>query len=115
MATASIEFSAVALANYGGSSIYGRSVRQESLAVSGSTATSAACTAPQLAAAGGPGTAFLARVATDIDCWVASGTTPDPTLQDATAASSARRYLPAGQEMAVMLAVGDKVAVKAFS
>lgn len=111
MATASVEFSAVALANYGGSSIYGKCVAQESLAISSSTATSAASTTAQLTAAGGPGTAFIARVATDTDCWVASGTVPDPTLTASTAASSARRFLSAGSEITIPLSVGDKVAV----
>lgn len=115
MATASVEFSAVALANYGGSSIYGKCVRQESLTISGSTATSAACTSGQLTASGGPGVAFIARVAPDTDCWVASGTAPDPDAQDATATTSARRLLAAGNELSIPLSVNDKVAVKAVS
>lgn len=110
MAIASVEISWVKSVASCDVQVHAKCVRQETLAISGSTATLAtAVTAAELAESLGSG---VARVASDdTGCYVAVGTTPDPTATTATAATSARRYLPAGGEITLPIAAGEKVAV----
>lgn len=110
MAIASVEISWVKPVASVDVQVHAKCVRQEQLAISGSTATMASAVASaDLAESLGAG---VARVASDdTGCYVAVGTTPDPTLTAATAVSSARRYLPAGGEITLPIAVGEKVAV----
>lgn len=109
MATASIEIGSVDLRSQGGSSINGRCQYQESLAISGSTATMTNAVTAAQAAAG----ALVARVVVDLDCYFAVGTTPDPTVTAMTAVTSARRLVPAGSWLEAMIGVGEKIAVQA--
>jgi len=84
----------------------------EVLAISGTTATSTAVVTAAIASAGG----VLLRVTTDdTACYLATGTTPDPTLTAPTAASGARQYVGAGQTEYFAISQGGKVAVKAVA
>lgn len=88
---------------------YGRCVRQESLTISGTTATLGnAITAAEVKADG-----VLARISTDSSCYFAVGSGPDPTAVASSAATGARRFLPANTWIDVVLLIGEKVAVKA--
>lgn len=109
MATASVEIGPIS--DRGNNSFHGRCVRQESLTISGSTATLATAVTADEAGGG----AVLSRLSVDTDCYFALGTTPDPTATAATAATTARRLLCAGCWIDVLLAVGEKMAVKATS
>lgn len=110
MAKASVEIGGVSLngaGSAGGSSINGRAVYQEDLAISGTTATMvSAVTAAQISSG-----ANIARIATDTDCYFAIGTVPDPTAASSSAATSARRFLSAGSYLEQVIAAGEKVAV----
>lgn len=112
MATASVEIGTHDQKNQGGSSINGRCLYQEALTVSSSTATmSSAVTAAQVALGG-----VIARISTDTACYIAIGTTPDPTATAVSGAvTSARRLIQAGASLEQPVNVGDKVAVKALS
>jgi hypothetical protein len=110
MANASIEISGISLngaGGAGGSSIEGRCVYQETLAISGTTATQVtAVTAAQISAG-----ASIGRIATDTDCFFAIGTTPDPTATTSTGATTAKRFLSAGSYFEQTVVAGDKFAV----
>lgn len=107
MATASVEFGPVDLNGQGGSSINGKCVYQESLTVSGS----AAPMTNGLTAAQFSGGARIMRISTDTACFFAIGSSPDPTVQTATATTSAKRHLNAGASVEQTVGVGDKVSV----
>lgn len=108
MANASIEISGVSPVGSIGEQLVGSCVRQETLAISGSTATIA--TAVTTAEANGAQT--IARIVTDdTGCYMARGTTPDPTATAQTSATTARRWIPAGGELVVPISVGEKIAV----
>jgi hypothetical protein len=114
MANASVELSGTRAVSdlVGGRAdqIFGACLRQQTLAISGSTTTlTTAVTAAEITAANGD---LVARVVTDdTGCYVAKGTTPDPTAASATGATTARRWIPAGGEFVMRLVEGDKVAV----
>lgn len=111
MAIASVEIGWVDRAGSVDAPIYGDCIRQETLTISGTTATLAsAVTASELSASLG---AALCRIAADTACYVAIGKVPDPTATTSTSNSTARRYLAAGSELSLGIAVGKKVAVKA--
>lgn len=111
MAIASVEIGTV-VRGEGGSSIHGLCLAQESLTVSGTTATLAAAVTQAQVDAG----AKVFRVSTDdAACYVAVGSTPDPTAVSRTAATSARRLIPAGGTIEMPAQAGDKVAVRAVS
>lgn len=114
MANASVEISWIEFAGSVNAPIFGKCVRQETLAISGTTATqSVAVSSSEIGPSFGQA---IVRVCTDdTACYVAAGTTPDPTATSATANSTARRYVPAGGETVLHLSVGEKVAVKAVS
>jgi hypothetical protein len=107
MATASVEFGPVDLTGQGGSSINGRCIYRESLTVSGSAAPmTSGLTSAQFA-----GGARIARISTDTSCFFAIGSTPDPTAQTATTATTAKRHLNAGASIEQTIGVGEKVSV----
>jgi hypothetical protein len=111
-ATASVEIGAASKFRLGGAAIHGRCLQQEALTISSSTATIATAVSAAINSAGG----CVARIQTDdTACYVAVGITPDPTLTAASAASSARRMIPAGGIVEVEIGIGEKVAVKAVS
>lgn len=110
MATASVELGKVGFSDRDSSSINDTCIRSENLTISGTQATSTtAVTAAELRNG-----MQIARVATDTDCYVCVGSTPDTTAVAVTAATSARRLLSAGASIELPVAAGDKVAVKAF-
>lgn len=112
MAIASVELGGVGFADRNSSSINGRCLRQESLTISGSTATLATAVSAGEVATG----VQVARVAAnDTACFVAIGTTPDPTATTNSAASSAGRLLAIGASIELPIAAGEKVAVKAVA
>jgi hypothetical protein len=112
MAIASVEIGTASLNRMGGAAIHGRCLQQESLAISASVATLATAVSAALDQAG----ACVARVTTDdTACYAAVGVTPDPTATTATAASSARRLVPAAGSIEMVIGIGEKVAVKAAS
>ena len=104
MAIASIEIGRASQMQ--ASSINGRCIVQEQLAVAtGVTNTTAALSSSE------PG--LVARIATDdTGCYVAIGTTPDPTATADTAATTARRFLPAAASIELPFGGGLKVAVR---
>lgn len=103
MAILSVEISSARFV--GGSAIYGRCIYQESITIGG--AASSAVT-DAMAAAG----ATVARIqANDTACYFAIGVTPDAAATAATAASTARRLLPANTSADVDIGAG--MAVKA--
>lgn len=113
MASAYVSYGKMALPapsgfSYGvGSSVLGSCVKSEVLTVSGTTATGAVV---------GNSAMTVARIETDsAACFVAVGTTPDPTATTATAATSAGRYLGSGKAMDLLIGAGMKVAVKAVA
>lgn len=87
-------------------SINGDCVAQEQLTVtSGVTNTTAAFAQID------PG--LVARFATDdTGCYVAVGTTPDPTATAKTAATTARRFLPAAASLELPIGKDMKAAVR---
>lgn len=109
MATASVELGDINSSK--DNSFHGRCARQESLTISGSTATLATAVTQAEVTAGNK----LCRVATDTACYWAIGSTPDPTATTATSATTARRLLPAGGSIEFILSQGEKVAVRAVS
>lgn len=106
MATLHVEFSPVALKSPNGSSIHGKAVYYEAKTISGSAATSSALTVAQAGNA-----EMVARISTDTACFVAIGTTPDPTATAITGATSAKSFLAANASFTKPLQPGDKVAV----
>lgn len=109
MASLSVELGWVYVVK--GEPIFGPCVRQETLAISGSTATLATAVTAAEAAQEGGGSDFIVRLATDTDCYIAIGTTPDPTATAQTSATNARRFLSAGSYLPLSITVGQKVAV----
>jgi hypothetical protein len=110
MGIASVELGGVAFADRNSSSINGRCIRQESLTISGSTATLASAVSVAEVKAG----VSVARVsANDVACMVATGTTPNPVATSATAATTAGRLLAIGASIELPIAVDEFVAVKA--
>jgi hypothetical protein len=116
MANASIELSWVTNAGQH-DSLFSQCTRQETLAISGTTATMTTAAAASDLAASGVGE-VVARICTDdTGCYFARGVTPDPTATaQVNAASgalttSARRWIPAGGEFVTKLAIGEKIAV----
>lgn len=108
-ALASVELGGTARPDGSGSSINGECLRQETLAISGSTATLATAVTPAEANAG----VVVARIQTDdAACYVAIGETPDPTATTKSKATRARRLIPAGGSIELPIVVGEKVAVK---
>lgn len=89
------------------SSINGPCRLQEQLTVtSGVTTTTSAFSSIE------PG--LVARISTDdTGCYVAIGTTPDPTLTtESSGVSTARRWLPAAASIELPIGNGQKVAVR---
>lgn len=108
MAIASVEIRSIARNDKSSGAIYGPVLRQESLTISGSTAT----LATGVSAAEIKNGAEIFRLAADTDCYYAKGITPDPTATTPTPLTTARALLSGGNEIPLMLGVGDKVAVK---
>ena len=57
----------------------------------------------------------VAVLCSDEALYVAHGSTPDASATTATAATSARYYIPSGAQMAVKVATGDKFAAAAVA
>lgn len=105
MANASIEYGKIASAGSINQQVHADCVKQETLAISGTTATGAVVVAAVDAI-------NLVRIATDdTGCFVAVGSTPDPTAQTQTGATTAKRYVPAGGVLEMPILAGQKVAV----
>lgn len=89
------------------SSINGICVQQEQLTVASATTNTMSNAVTSLE----PG--LVARIATDdTGCYVAIGTTPDPTATANTSATTTRRFLPAAASIELPIAAGMKVAVR---
>jgi hypothetical protein len=116
MANASIELSWVTPVGQH-DSLFAHAIRQETLAISGTTATMATAVAAADLANTSVGE-VVARICTDdTGCYFARGVTPDPTATAQVVANSgalttsARRWIPAGGEFVTKLAIGEKIAV----
>lgn len=108
MATLHVELAIPALRSSYASSIHGRCVFYDALTISGTRDETAAVTAIMVGNAD-----LVARLVTDTDCFIAVGSTPDETALVSTGASSAKRFLAAGSEIALPVQVGDKISVVA--
>jgi hypothetical protein len=108
VAIASVEISGVDFAGTINGPIYGKCTRQESLTISGTTATmSTAISDSDNPAYYGT---IVARLCADANCYYAIGSSPDPTRTTSNSSSSARRFLPAG-EISLTMSLGQKLAV----
>lgn len=111
MATANVEYGHPALRSSWASSVHGPCEFSETLTISGVAALGTALTAIQ-----GGNIDTVARVTSDAACYVAVGTTPNPSLTGArTPASTARRLLPAGIPLDLFIQPGERVGVIAVS
>lgn len=89
------------------SSINGDAIVQEELAVASGTTNTIATAVASIE----PG--LVARIATDsTGCYVAVGTTPDPTATAKSSTTTARRFLPAAASIELPIGTGMKVAVR---
>jgi hypothetical protein len=112
MAIASVELGSVAFADRSSGAINGVCHRQESLTISGSEAELATAVTTAEVKAG----VQVARIQTDdTACYAAIGSAPDTTATAKTAATSARRLVPAGGSIELPVVAGDLVAVKAVA
>lgn len=116
MANASIELSWVTPVGQH-DSLFAHAIRQETLAISGTTATMASAVASTDLSKSSAGE-VIARICTDdTGCYFARGVTPDPTATaqvigaDGSLTTSARRWIPIGGEFVTKLAIGEKIAV----
>jgi len=108
MATLHVELAVPALRSSYASSIHGRCVFYDALTISGTRDETAVVTASMAGNAD-----LVARLSTDTACFVAVGSTPDETATAATGATSAKRFLAAGGEVALPVQIGDKISVVA--
>lgn len=108
MATLHCEFAIPALRSSYASSIHGRCALYEALTISGTRDETDAVTAIMVGNAD-----LVARLYADTACFVAVGSAPDETATAATGQTSAKRFIPAGGEIALPVQVGDKISVVA--
>lgn len=113
MANAYVEIGRGLTPDHEGSSIHGRCLFSEVKAI-GAETTTTVVTAAMVGNAGSGG--GVARITTDdTACYIAVGTTPDADATTATADTSARRYIGAGQTLEQPIGVGQSIAIKAVS
>lgn len=109
MSTAKISFVPISVPGEGGSTILGRPVYYEAVTYSSSVGTTTgALAAPQEA-----GRTTIALIVLDSDANVAWGTAPNPAAA-APSGTATTAGLPwvAGLPLPVVIAVGDKIAIK---
>lgn len=106
MATLHCAFSNPALRSPYGSSLHGKAVFYEGLAISSEAASGTAITAAQAGNAD-----FVVHLTTDTACYFAIGSTPSATATAKTAETSAKRFLAAGAEFDHPIQPGEKIAV----